>query len=82
MKPAALARTRKVWLPNDNRQVVNGDAQARHNPPSTLHWKVDPGMLDVKRNVGVRSRIRPDGPAVMVVCGGDVTTLNCRPAGV
>ena len=48
---------------------MNGDPQSPCCTPSTRQPKVDPGTLEVNEKVGVRSRVSPDGPSVIVVSG-------------
>src|SRR5215207_4642100 len=79
---ASLARTRKLWAPSVSFAVVLGEAQATQAPASTLHWNVEPAWPAVNANVGVASRVGPDGPEVMVVCGGVASTVTVRVAGV
>ena len=49
---------------------------------SRLHSKVDPGASEMKVKVGVRSRVLPRIPEVIVVSGGWVPTVKARVAGV
>jgi hypothetical protein len=77
MLPAAsIDRTRKVWLPKARVEYVFGELQAVKPAPSRRHWKVAPASLDVKRKVGVRSVVLPDGPALIVVLGAWVSTVK------
>ncbi len=78
----SVARTSNVCAPSASAAVVNGVVQAANAPASTRHWKVDPASVAVKENVGVLSLVVPVGPAVIVVSGGVVSTLNARLAGV
>ena len=52
--------------------------QAANGWESKRHRKVEPDSLDVKLKVGVASVVEPEGPAVIVVCGGWVSTVNVR----
>ena len=42
---------------------------------------MEPASVEVKENVGVLSLVGPEGPAVIVVSGGVVSTVNDRLAG-
>ena len=75
---ASIARTSNVCGPSLSADVVNGVVQAAKVPASTRHWKVESAWLEVKENVGVLSFVGPDGPAVIVVSGGVVSTVNVR----
>jgi hypothetical protein len=50
--------------------------------PSSEHWKVEFACEEVNLKVGVRSVVWPDGPLLIVVSGGVVSTVNEREAGV
>ena len=83
MLPAAsVARTSKVCEPSDSAVVVNGVVHDAKDPPSTRHWNVEPASVEVNENVGVLSLVVPDGPAVIEVSGGVVSTVKVRLAGV
>jgi hypothetical protein len=70
-----VALTLTVCLPNEGRLMVHGDVQARYRPPTSLQAKVDPSR------VGVRSRVRLEGPRVIPVSGAVVTTSKLAEAG-
>ena len=55
--------------------MVNGEVQEANAAASTRHWKVEPASVAVNENVGVLSLVGPEGPAVMVVSGGVVSTV-------
>ncbi|MDH4346837.1 MAG: hypothetical protein OEW31_10930, partial [Thermoleophilia bacterium] len=78
---ASTARTANEWAPSA-RDRVTGDEQPAKAPPSTLHWKLDPGSVEVNVNVGVGSlEVDPwAGPPVIVVSGGDASTVQEREA--
>ena len=66
----ALARTATVWGPS-GRAGVHGLAGHGSNAPlSTLHWKVAPGVVELKVTCGFF--VGTDGPAA-TVCGGWVS---------
>ena len=65
--------------------MVNGEVQLANVPESTRHSNVEPVSVEVNVNVGVLSLVGPDGPAVMLVSGGvvsTVSTVKARLAGV
>ena len=51
-------------------------------PPSTEHSNVESASDEVNSNVGVESEVTDGGPEVMVVSGGDASTVNENVAGV
>ena len=69
----SVALTAKVWEPAESGVegvwLAPGPEQAANGWESKRHWKVDPGGLEVKSNVGVLSVVVPDGPTVIVVSG-------------
>ncbi len=62
-----------------------GDVHAEYVPApdgvSNLHWNVAPAS-DVNENDGAVPFVRPVGPPVIVVSGGEVSTVNDLEAGV
>src|SRR2546423_3580288 len=78
----SVALTSKLWLPGDSAAegvwLAPGPEQAANASKSKRHWKVEPDSLEAKVNVGVLSVVGPEGPAVIVVCGAWVSTLNNR----
>ena len=48
---------------------MRGDEQGAQARASSLHWKVEPGSEERKRNTARRAATRPDGPAAIVVRG-------------
>ncbi len=77
----SIARTSKVCSPSARSPAGCGDWHAANAPPSTRHSNVVPGLSPVNSNSGVASPVGPDGPAVMLVCGGSVSTVKVREAG-
>jgi hypothetical protein len=69
----SVARTWKLCAPSASEAVVRGEPQAANEPESTLHEKVEAGSFDEKPSVGVGSLVVPDGPELIVVCGGVVS---------
>ena len=55
---------------------------AAYAAASRRHWNVEPSSVAVKLKVGVLSLVVLDGPLVIVVSGGVVSTVNARVAGV
>ena len=66
----SMARASNVWAPAARTAVVCGDVQEANAALSTRHANVEPGLSEVKLNVGVVSVMLPVGPPVIVVCGG------------
>ena len=66
----SVANTAKVCEPSASAAVVKGVLQAVKAAPSMLHWKVEPGSVEEKVNVGVESPVAPDGPESITVSGG------------
>src|SRR5690349_2018398 len=76
-RPAAsIARTRNVCWAWVCAGSVIGVVQAAYAALSTWHWNVVPASEEVNWNVGVLSFVSPVGPAVIVVFGGVVSTVN------
>jgi hypothetical protein len=50
--------------------------QAAKAPPSSWHWKLEPGSFELKPKLGALSLLGSEGEAVMVAIGGVVSTLN------
>ena len=78
----SVARTSKLWLPGvsgvEGVWLAPGPEQGANAWESKRQVKVEPDSLDVKLKLGVVSVVEPDGPAVIVVCGGWVSTVNVR----
>ena len=79
---ASVARTSKVCAPRLNAPVVNGDVHGANAAASTRHSNVEPASVAVNEKLGVVSLVTPLGPAVIVVSGAVVSTVNDRLAGV
>jgi hypothetical protein len=47
-----------------------------------LHWKLEPDSGEVKEKLGVALLVKPLGPPVIVVSGGEVSTVMLRDAGL
>ena len=77
----SVARTSKTCAPSDRAPVVNGELQDANAAASTRHSNVEPASVAVNVNVGVPSPVVPLGPAVIVVSGAVVSTVNARVAG-
>src|SRR5206468_696427 len=71
---ASTARTENLWEPDARPVCACGDEQVAKAAPSRLQAKVDPLSLDAKANETDWPDI-PDGPDVIVVSGGVVSTL-------
>jgi hypothetical protein len=84
----SLARTSKVCWPSLNNTVVYGERHEANCSVSTRHSNVEPVSSAANANVGVLFLVSPEGPEVIVVCGGvvsggvTVSTVNERLAGV
>src|SRR3954447_3333465 len=78
----SIARPWNEWGPSPSGAVVLGAEQFANAAPSTLHWKVEPGSFELNPNVGVLSVVRPNGPPVIAVTGGSVSTVKERTAAV
>ena len=61
---------------------VFGDVHAAHDPPSSLHSKVEPDSDEVKVNVAVLDERGAPGPLVIEVFGAVLSTVHVRVAGV
>jgi hypothetical protein len=59
-----------------------GEVQALKADPSRLQANVEPVSLAVKLKLGDALLTEPDGPAVIVVSGAIVSTVQVRLAGV
>ena len=70
----SMAVTSKLWLPRVSGVggvwLAPGPEQAANAWESKRHRKVEPGSLELNVKVGVLSTVDPEGPAVIVVCGG------------
>ena len=64
--------------------MAPGPLQGAKAEPSIRHWKVEPGSVEEKPNVGVESPVFEPaaGPEAIVVSGAAVSTLNELVAGV
>ena len=82
----SLARTAKLWAPSASAAVgvwvAPGPLQGAKAAESKRHSKVDPVWVAEKPKVGVESFVGPEGPEVIVVSGGSVSTVKERVAGV
>ena len=58
--------------------LAPGPEQGANAWESKRHRKVEPGSVDEKVKVGVLSAVEPEGPEVIVVCGGTVSTVKDR----
>ena len=76
----SVARASKLCAPSASAAVVCGEVQAAKAAASTRHSNDDPAS-EANENVGVLSLVVPLGPAVIVVSGGVVSTVNERVAG-
>ena len=78
---ASVARTSKLWGPSARAARVIGLVQGVKAPASTLHWKLELGLLEEKLIVGVGSFEAAGGGVSIVVCGDVVSTVKfVRPA--
>lgn len=75
---SSTARTRKVWFPRSSACRVLGDLHGLKGAPSSEHSKVERFSLELNLKVGVRSRVLPPGPAVMVVSGACESSTYVR----
>jgi hypothetical protein len=74
---ASVARTSKVWLPSPSAgEIVSGLVHDDQLPPSTRHWKVEPGFEDANEKTGERSFEGSLGCELMVVSGADASTVH------
>jgi hypothetical protein len=69
----SIAVTRRVWLPKPSRFVVKGERQERGFLASSLQRNREPGSVETKRKVGVRSLVRFGGRFLSFVFGGAVS---------
>ena len=67
MAAAAESGLERVWL-------APGPEQAANAWESKRHRNVEPDSLELNMKVGVVSAVEPEGPEVIVVCGG----TGCR----
>jgi hypothetical protein len=78
----SVARTSKLWAPGrsgaEGVWLAPGPEQAAKGWELKRHLKVEPAWLEAKVNVGVRSKVGPEGPAVIVVWGATVSTVKDR----
>ena len=78
----SVARTSKLWLPAERGLegvwLAPGPEQAPNAWESKRHRNVEPDWLDENLKVGVLSMMVPEGPEVIVVCGGTVSTVKER----
>ena len=78
----SVARTSKLWLPRESGAegvwLAPGPEQAANAWESKRHLKVEPDSLDVNVKVGVLSVVGPEGPELIVVWGGTVSTVKDR----
>ena len=70
MPAASIARTRKLWRRAFSPRYLRGEAQGLNLRRSSLHSKLDPGSLAVKRNFALVFSDRRFGERVILVCGG------------
>jgi hypothetical protein len=75
------ARTANVWAPGETDSSLKGDAQPCHPALSSRHSNTAPLSDEAKANVTAPGSSAPSGPAVMVVSGAVVSTLQRRSAG-
>lgn len=73
MPAASTARTISLCLPSRSFFGLKGEVQDLNAFPSSEHWNVDPGSLDVNLNFGRRLVVFFFGPLVIAVSGGVVT---------
>jgi hypothetical protein len=78
----SVARTSKLWLPADRGLegvwLAPGPEQGANASESKRQAKVEPVSLDENLKVGVVSAVDPEGPEVIVVWGGTVSTVKDR----
>ena len=78
----SVARTSKTCAPSDSAPVVNGELQDANAAASTRHSILDQGLVPSGEGEHQRySSFMPLSPAMMVVSGGVVSTVNDRLAG-
>src|SRR5687768_1514289 len=78
----SVARTSKVCGPSASGPAVTGLVQGAQAPPSSRHWKVEPGSSAENSKSGVGSLDGSDGVASSVVSGAVVSTVQACCAGV
>jgi hypothetical protein len=64
------ARTSNVCVPSQRSAYSAGDTQLIQAPPSSAHWKDEPGSLEAKENEAQSLLVSCDGPLLIVVSGG------------
>ena len=78
----SMARTSKLCPPAESGLegvwLAPGPEQAPNAWESKRHRKVEPDSLDENLKVGVVSVVDPEGPEVIVVWGGTVSTVKDR----
>ena len=84
---ASRARTLNVYVPSASGPTARGEVHATYVPtvapgPSRRHSNVEFDSVLVNSNDGDALLIVPVGPAVIVVSGATVSTVNVRDAGV
>ena len=77
---ASTARTDHVCDPSDNPLSARGDAHPTQAPASRRHSK-EPDSVEENAKVAAPEATVPDGPAVIDVSGGVVSTVHVRDAG-
>jgi hypothetical protein len=83
----SVARTENVYEPSASDVYARGEVHAAYVPvaapgPSSLHSKVEPGLVELKPNDGDELFVVPVGPLEIEVSGAEVSTVNDRVAGV
>src|SRR5690242_10599969 len=73
MPSESTAWTLSLCLPRRSFGGLNGAEQGLNGPPSSEHWKLLPGSLEVNLNFGRRLVVFFFGPLVIVVSGGFLT---------
>jgi hypothetical protein len=76
------ARTWNACWPSLSVEYVAGDAHVAKVTPSSEHWNVAAPSGEVNENVALVAGVGPLGPAVIVVSGAVVSTVQVREAGV
>ena len=70
-----------MWDPCERLKSAKGLVAAVHDPLSSLLWKVTPVSFEVKLIVPFVEETSPDGAAVIVVLGAEVSTVQEALAG-
>ena len=70
---ASIARIETLCAPCPSELYVLGLVHECAVPPSIAHVKLDPSSEEANLKVALAVAINPDGPAVIVVCGGVVS---------